>query len=352
MKGRPKVQSIGTNIRIHSTPIAKQTEGKPVEDDVPMLVEVKRLAGHTGTVTSVDVSSDGRLAVSCSGWPDGDESLRLWDLKTGEQIHRLVGHEGQVLRAFFSPDGKLVVSGGSDRTARIWDVETGQQKSIYTGENVGWVHSVSFTPDGAHVLVGHGNDSGTFDVRDVETGRVIGSLQAERGRDLAVAISPDGSRALTTRNNSVVVWDLRTRNKLQVLAGDEDKVSRAIHSVVFASDNLRALTAGMDGTVKIWNTTTGQVMKQFGGHQGGALSARFTLDESHVVSGGHDRSVRVWDVESGKEVARRDNFSGSVWAVAVTPDGQHVLGAGGNRSAEAESTDFMLRLWRLPTMKP
>ena len=47
---------------------------------------IRKFEGHTGPVKSVAFSPDGRLAASGSGWPSGDQTVRIWDVKTGEQF--------------------------------------------------------------------------------------------------------------------------------------------------------------------------------------------------------------------------------------------------------------------------
>jgi WD40 repeat protein len=65
-----------------------------------------------------DFSPDGQSALSGSG----DETLRLWDVATGEPVRVFQGHRGQVYSVTFSPDGQYVLSGSRDGTLRLWPV--------------------------------------------------------------------------------------------------------------------------------------------------------------------------------------------------------------------------------------
>jgi len=49
-----------------------------------------------------------------------DDTARLWDLQTGQELRRFIGHEGPVEWAAFSPDGKTILAGSQDGTARLW----------------------------------------------------------------------------------------------------------------------------------------------------------------------------------------------------------------------------------------
>jgi len=71
---------------------------------------LRELQGHTHIVTSFAFSPDGNQIVSGS-W---DDSLRVWDAKTGELLRELQGHTNWVASVAFSPTGDQIVSGSDD----------------------------------------------------------------------------------------------------------------------------------------------------------------------------------------------------------------------------------------------
>ena len=69
-------------------------------------------------VTSVAISPDGRLVAAGSL----DNTVRIWDVATGQLIERLRGHKDSVYSVAFTPDGDGIVSGSLDKTLKYWDV--------------------------------------------------------------------------------------------------------------------------------------------------------------------------------------------------------------------------------------
>ncbi|CAD8121359.1 unnamed protein product [Paramecium sonneborni] len=85
--------------------------------------ELNKLDGHTCDVQSVSFSPDGKTLASCSC----DKSIRLWEVKTGQQKAKLEGHTSYVHSVCFSPDGITLASGSNDKSIRFWHVKTGQK---------------------------------------------------------------------------------------------------------------------------------------------------------------------------------------------------------------------------------
>jgi WD40 repeat protein len=95
--------------------------------------KLRTLAGHSGNIFAVAFSPDGRRALSCSGTDYYDDKLRqelggvdntvrLWDVGSGQELARLEGHERNVNCVAFLPDGRHAVSGSSDSLVRLWSL--------------------------------------------------------------------------------------------------------------------------------------------------------------------------------------------------------------------------------------
>jgi WD40 repeat protein len=64
-----------------------------------------------------------RLACACA-----DGSIRLWDVRTQQEVAEIRGHEAYVHQVAFSPDGTRLVSASGDCSVRVWDTLSAQER--------------------------------------------------------------------------------------------------------------------------------------------------------------------------------------------------------------------------------
>jgi WD40 repeat protein len=119
-----------------------------------------RFGGDRYSVYSLAFSPDGRTLAS-GMWTSGsfkegdkpDAPVPLWETATGKERGRLEGHSGYVSSVAFSADGRLLAAGGMDRTVRVWAVGTEKQVARLVGHRAA-VTGVAFIPAGRAVVSG------------------------------------------------------------------------------------------------------------------------------------------------------------------------------------------------------
>ncbi|MCP5108989.1 MAG: hypothetical protein GY950_36740, partial [bacterium] len=188
--------------------------------------------GHSGSVRSVAMTGDGRLIVSAGD----DNTVKLWETRSGRIIKTFTGHKGEVNSVAFSPDNRRVVSGSYDQTVKLWDVESGGLLTTFEGHERG-VNSVGFSPNNRRVVSGSYDQTvKLWDVADVQSGGLLTTFKGHKERVWSVSFSPDNSRVVSgSYDNTVKLWDVESGGLLTTFEGHTDVVM----SVSFSPDNRR-----------------------------------------------------------------------------------------------------------------
>ena len=284
------------------------------------------LTGHSDWVRAVAVTADGTRVISGSD----DNTVKVWNLETGEEQFTLTGHSGFVLAV--AVDGKRVISGSSDNTVKVWNLETGEEQFTLTGHS-GFVQAVAVTADGTRVI--SGSDDNTVKVWNLETGEELFTLTGHSDWVRAVAVTADGTRVISgSDDNTVKVWNLETGEEQFTLTGHSGFV------LAVAVDGKRVISGSDDNTVKVWNLETGKEQFTLTGHSGVVQAVSVTADRTRVISGSWDKTVKVWNLETGEELFTLTGHSDWVRAVAVTADGTRVISG---------SDDKTVKVWNLET---
>jgi WD40 repeat protein/Tfp pilus assembly protein PilF len=103
-----------------------------------------------------------------------------------------------------------------------------------------------------------------------------------------------------------------------------------VRSMTFTPDGKMLLTASGDGTLKLWDASTGESLRALPGHTGEVAGVGVTPDGHQAVSAG-DHTIRVWSMPDGKPVRTIDAATPKVFSLALSPNGQTIVtgGAGG-----------------------
>jgi WD40 repeat protein len=261
-------------------------------------------------ITSVAFSPDGKT-IAGAGYTD--QTVEVWDLATGEELHTLTGHTGRVRGVCFSSDGKLLVSGSDDGTVRGWDPATGRERFVFAGPQRP-VACVEFSPDGHVVLAGGEKGTSLWDVR---TGEELDRLP----ETTAVAFSPDGRSVAGVLGPAVRVWDVRTGQQNWAQPGHDNFIDH-----VAISPDGQTLLSVSAGTARLWNARTG--FEKFAldlGVAHGGRGVNFSPDGTTLVGPGLDSGLRLWDARTGRELRSYPGLTHSVHTPLFSPLDGRVL---------------------------
>ncbi|KAL1914393.1 uncharacterized protein VTP21DRAFT_8911 [Calcarisporiella thermophila] len=208
-----------------------------------------------------------------------DTTIAVWELDTGNVVKELVGHEDSVLNLCF--DSNHIVSSSKDKTIRVWDRESGKCIRRLTGHRAA-VNSVQFR-DG--IVVSASGDR-TLKVWDMATGTCLRTLDAHP-RGIA-CVQFDGKTIVSGSSDFTIrVWDAETGACLNILKGH----TKLVRTLQF--DARRIVSGSYDETIKVWDRKTGKLVSELRGHAGSVFKLQF--DERRIVSGSLDKRILVWD---------------------------------------------------------
>ncbi|WP_030742507.1 trypsin-like peptidase domain-containing protein [Streptomyces sp. NRRL F-5135] len=338
--GRPRATIAGSNRSQPKTIVARpqaaySPDGKvlAVSDDtgVVRLYDARtqrtraRLTGHSGMVSSVKFSPDGRYVAASS---HDSAAVMLWDARTHRRAAILEGHLRPVQSLRFSPDGRtLATSSYIDRTTRLWSVSTHRQLvSIKAGART------SFSPNGKTLVTGDYLSSSVH-LLDVRTHRRLGTLDAVNKSLHSVIFSPDGKTlAMANGDGKLRLWDVSRRRLTATILGHADMAQ----AVAFTPDGKTLVSSGQDGTVKLWDARAHRRLATFTGHTATVGSVVVSRDGKTLVTTSEDRTIRLWDLETHQQVALYTGHTGVVDSALFSPDGNTLV---------TSSSDLTVRLW-------
>jgi WD40 repeat protein len=294
----------------------------------------KLLTGHTGSVASVTFNADGNTLASAGD----DSTIKLWNLKTGEEIRTLLAG-GPAWSVSFSRNGKTLASGGRNAAINLWNVDKGTVIRVLKGDGSS-VLSVSFSPD--DTIVASGSFYGAITLWDTETGKGIRALKGHAGAVISVAFSPDGKTlASGSADKTIILWDVAAGKPLgPALTGHNGSVQ----SVAFSPDGKTLASGSADKTIILRDVATGKPLGPALTGHGSVQSVAFSPDGKTLASGSADKTIILWDVATGK--AKRElptAHTDGVRSVAFSADGK-TLASGGD--------DKTVMLWDVSTEEP
>ena len=317
-------------------------------------VETKSLGpvvmrGHKDQITRIAFYKDGQYMASGSS----DRSIRIWEVESGSELEALHGHDGDISSLAISGDlsNYVLLSGSTDKSAMLWDIQAGiDRNQILVVRDT--VRSLSFNTPGNRLAAT--DQSGNLTLWDIDRSgyhdyRAENPVRISTGKSvlLSATFHPVNHAELAVGSKVDFMRTVNSKNrKLAILPGQRGDGMQ----VSYSANGTYVANGSSDGYIRIWNTTSGELVAE---HQAHAEKVRSVVFHPHVetllASAGSDQRVYLWKLgkpETSSRTARKltlsadagpyNNFNDGVWSIAFSP--------GGNQLACA-SWDGVIRIW-------
>ena len=208
---------------------------------------VKTISRFDDTAHGAEIRRDGRVMVA------GDESgaIQVFDVNSRAILKTWKEHKQPVWTTKFSPtEPTTLMSASDDRTIRLWDLPSQESMLTFIGHQ-DYIRSGAFMPGQASNLLVSGSYDQTVKLWDPRTplNAVMTFKHAAPVED--VLPMPSGTAVLAAADNQISVLDLIAARPLQLLKNHQKTVT----SLHLASNNTRLVSGGLDGHLKVFETT-------------------------------------------------------------------------------------------------
>ncbi|MGD8939997.1 MAG: beta-propeller fold lactonase family protein [Gammaproteobacteria bacterium] len=345
--------------RDHDNPQRVELHRKRVGAFFRQIPQLSHIWSHKSSVNYAAFSPDGLAVVTASGrayqernmrLPAEEGEVRVWNAVNGKPLSPVLLHEAPVYSAAFSADGRQVVTASGDRTARFWDIKTGKPSGPVLEHN-STVRRVVFSPNGRQIAT---LSAGSVRVWDSTTGEPVSPEiydTSDYNTFWHLAFSRDGKRILTTIGSvsdemndrgAVKVWDAKTGDPITPLM---HQGGRWVYFADFSADGRYVVSASENGTVMLWDVTSGKSVSDPILHAGPVYHASFSPDGKYMVTASGDGTARVYIADLDSETQQLTfqhsmKHGGEIRHAAFSPDGRRFVTSG---------TDGMARVWDVET---
>lgn len=225
-------------------------------------------------------------------------------------------------------------------------MQIGFPEDAITRFGKGSIRGITYSPDGAQIAVS--THIGVW-IYDARTGEELNLLTGQHGKPfVSAAYSSDGKTIATGGvDGTVQLWNTRTGKIIKTFKCPEEYIGY----IKYSPDGQVIAIKGADDTIELWNARIGKHLKSLSEHEesntlyeghpvASITSFAFSPDGKTIVSGGGDKTVRLWNVHTGENIETLTGHTEEVIAVAYSPDGGTIVSA---------SRDKTLRLWDTST---
>jgi len=246
----------------------------------------------SGTPNSLKIDGDLLYIANYEGM------IEVWNKSSGSLLERV---QTNITTWSFEEDGTNFYLGSEDGKLHIFGFDKQKRKSInisYTNDITSLIpiSALIFDKDSNFLYIGDRNN--TIHILDVKKGSIIKIIKKHKFSINALVLH-NSSLYSVSDEGDICVWDKKTMDLIRKLPTrpywksilEEGAVWRMI-----IEDN-KAYTGHLYGKIRIWNLTTGSLLKEIQAHSSDVKG--LVSDGQHIYScaAGSDKKVKIWTLQ-------------------------------------------------------
>uniref|UniRef100_A0A8C7T2X2 Apoptotic protease-activating factor 1 n=1 Tax=Oncorhynchus mykiss TaxID=8022 RepID=A0A8C7T2X2_ONCMY len=260
-------------------------------------------------------------------------AVELWDIETSKKMADCSGHLSWVHGVQFSPDGSLLLSCSDDQTVRVWET-----KKVHTSSAVCLKRDSDVLFNNGDITVVAADNRNRLQVRNGRTGAVMFQSENQESRIRCTAIcSQTSAVGLGREDGTIQVLEVPSGTSLATLQGH----TRTVLHCQFTPEGHTLITSSEDTTIRVWRWRTGECVVLEGHKEQVRCFSLLTTtpsSETHLLSWSFDGTIKVWDMSSGERLQDLVCHQGAVLACDVSPDGQLFATTSADKTAKVWSS--------------
>lgn len=251
-----------------------------------------------------------------------DCMVRVFDLSKMATKFQGTGHPQPVQALAFNRAGTLLASGDSTARLYLWDVKTGQKVREFPrdrGHTKGII-AIAFSVDGQRIAtVG---DDDVIKVWKTAGGNPIGTILGKGANLYGVAWTASGGILTGTLADGLRLYNGTT---YQLAATMPVPGGQGVNSIAATRDGSKAVTAGRDGKLSLFNVTSRARMFNSQGHSDWIIRAAVTPNGKWAASSSSDRTIGIWNMFNGQKVQTIQDTSPVGSPIGFSGDGKFFI---------------------------
>uniref|UniRef100_A0A674MR87 Bromodomain and WD repeat domain containing 3 n=1 Tax=Takifugu rubripes TaxID=31033 RepID=A0A674MR87_TAKRU len=301
------------------------------------------LRGHSAEICDMAVNYENTLIASASC----DKTIRVWCLRTCAPISVLQAHAASITSIQFCPAVKgttrYLGSTGADGMVCFWKFHSVSMK--FDDQPVKFVErsrpgvqvsTSSFSSGGMFMATGSTDHMIRVYYLGAETPMKVAEMDAHTDKVVVVQFSNNSDRFVSgSRDGTVRIWCYQQQEWKGIsldmaakLPGD-DKTKLVVTMVAWDRADSTVITAVSNYLLKVWRSTTGQLLHVLSGHDDEVfVMEAHPFDSRIILSAGHDGNIYMWDLTKGAKIRNFFNMiegqgHGAIFDCKFSADGQH-----------------------------